>query len=137
MVYLLSFVLFLLFTIKLSKRPCISYELYLISYDSLTQKLCTTSHNTGCANYADRLIIFSASKNCARSISQKNFSQKKGFVFLIINYYKSSVISKDSLLSCLEAFWLLRFYFFSCSLQLIIIQIFLKELKIHFEIENR
>ena len=36
------------------KGPC-------ISYDTTTQKLFTTPHNTGCANYADRFIIFSAS----------------------------------------------------------------------------
>ena len=36
------------------KGPC-------ISYDTTTQKLFTTPHNTGCANYADRLIISSAS----------------------------------------------------------------------------
>ena len=35
------------------KGPC-------ISYDTTTQKLWTTPHNTGCANYADRFIIFSA-----------------------------------------------------------------------------
>ena len=36
------------------KGPC-------ISYDTTTQKLFTTPHNTGCANYADRFMIFSAS----------------------------------------------------------------------------
>ena len=36
------------------KGPC-------ISYDTTTQKLWTTPHNTGCANYADRFMIFSAS----------------------------------------------------------------------------
>ena len=36
------------------KGPC-------ISYDTTTQKLWTTPHNAGCANYADRFIIFSAS----------------------------------------------------------------------------
>ena len=36
------------------KGPC-------ISYDTKTQKLFTTPHNTGCANYADRFMIFSAS----------------------------------------------------------------------------
>ena len=36
------------------KGPC-------ISYNSETQKLFTTPHNAGCANYADRFIIFSAS----------------------------------------------------------------------------
>ena len=36
------------------KGPC-------ISYDTTTQKLLTTPHNTGCSNYADEFIIFSAS----------------------------------------------------------------------------
>ena len=36
------------------KGPC-------ISYDTTTQKLFTTPHNTGCANYADKFMIFSAS----------------------------------------------------------------------------
>ena len=36
------------------KGPC-------ISYDTTTQKLLTTPHNTGCSNYADLFIIFSAS----------------------------------------------------------------------------
>ena len=35
------------------KGPC-------ISYDTTTQKLFTTPHNTGCANYADSFIIISA-----------------------------------------------------------------------------
>ena len=35
------------------KGPC-------ISYDTTTQKLLTTPHNTGCSNYADEFIIFSA-----------------------------------------------------------------------------
>ena len=33
------------------KGPC-------ISYDTTTQKLFTTPHNTGCANYADKFMIF-------------------------------------------------------------------------------
>ena len=36
------------------KGPC-------ISYDSETQKLFTTPHNAGCANYADWFMILSAS----------------------------------------------------------------------------
>ena len=52
--------------------------------------------------------------------------------FLIIFIAKKE---KQSLL-CLEAFWLLSFYFFGCSLQLIIIQIFLKNQKFISKLKN-